>query len=273
MGLNSSRVDLHVTSGLHAPLQFRGMRTSLPTRATAGEAATYINQAIRVAAGTALSKPPSLLVLHKFKRHRPGDYARIKLETPAKINSRADALVVGSPPFACVQWRTENSPVHGSVAGFSRCASSLAAATLSRMSMPQPGGILPQPGGIRQVTIVSDIFAGTSDTFHQGAAQAEARRVLQAKLPLSRLQNDFSIINDTGMRGMFELQVCARAAVVMTCGTRKLMSKLRVEGPPNQTVSVCPDCVKSNSGFTRHLIETRAKLREAAGVGLKAYYW
>lgn len=266
MGLNRSRVDLHVISKLHEPLQFRGMRTALRTYATASEAVDYVNHAIRVATGTAMPRPPSLLVLHRFKRHRPGDYARIKLDTPARINRRADALVQGSPPFACVQWRTEDSPIHGSVAGSSRCAASLAAATLSRMAPSAPGGI-------RQVSIVSDIFAGTSDTLSHGAAHAEARRVLLAKLPLSRIQHAFTIINDTGMRGILELQVCARAAVVMTCGMRGLMHKLGVEGPPNQTASTCLECVKSNSGFTRHLIETRSRLQEGAGQGLKAYYW
>jgi hypothetical protein len=242
------------------------MRTALRTDAEAGEAVDYVNQAIRVAAGTAMLRPPSLLVLHKFKRHRPGDYARIKLETPARISRRADALVQGSAPFACVQWRTEDSPVHGSVAGSSRCAAGLAAATLSRMAASAPGGI-------HQVSIVSDIFAGTSDTLHHGEAQAEARRVLLAKLPLSRIQHDFAVINDTGMRGIFELQVCARAALVMTCGEHSLMRRLGVRGPPNQTASTCLECVKATSGFTRHLIETRSSLRQGAGQGLKAYYW
>jgi len=32
-------------------------------------------------------------------------------------------------------------------------------------------------------------------------------------------------------------------------------------------------CVKSNSGFTRHLLETRARLQKKEDEGLKAYYW
>ena len=54
---------------------------------------------------TGASLSPSLLVLHGFKRHRPGDYARLGMETPARLNQHAHALVRLSRPFACVQVR------------------------------------------------------------------------------------------------------------------------------------------------------------------------
>jgi len=68
-----------------------------------------------------------------------------------------------------------------------------------------------------QVVLVSDIFAGTSDTLHYGKAQSEARRILLAKLPLSPLQRTFAAANDTGIRGMLELQVSLYIHVYLYC--------------------------------------------------------
>eukprot|EP00967_Tisochrysis_lutea_P098306 scaffold145067_cov37-Tisochrysis_lutea.AAC.1 len=269
MGLNSFRVDLYVISGLHEPLQLRGMKRTLSVNATALVAREYFREAIGIASRLHMQRPPLLLVLHGLKRHRPGDYARLKLESPPSLNQHAYALAKSSQPYVCVQWRAEDSTMQGSVIGMSKCAASLVRATKSRMASFSPA--LDANRG--RVLAISDIFSGTSDTVRQGASQASARRILLQQLPISPIQHVLASTNDTGLRGILELQVCARALLVMTCGSRRMMAKGGVEPPPRSTEAECFRCVKTNSGFTRHLIDTRLRLQHMAGSPPNMYYW
>ena len=92
--LAHSRVDLHVLSRLNQPLMLRGMARSLAVDASAEEARSYFREAVAAAAGRKDgSDAPRLVVLHDLKRHRPGDYARIRMETPLPLMQQAHALV------------------------------------------------------------------------------------------------------------------------------------------------------------------------------------
>jgi len=46
MGLNRSRADLHIVSGLHEPLRLRGMAAALPTGAEAEAVRAYFRRAV-----------------------------------------------------------------------------------------------------------------------------------------------------------------------------------------------------------------------------------
>ena len=109
-----------------------------------------------------------------------------------------------------------------------------------------------------------------------GAARgvdAAAKAVLFSRLRLSPLQRAFRAVNDSGVRAMLELHVCARAAIVVTCAHPQLMAAFGVEGPAAGQRSNCLGCVKANSGFTRHLVETRARLQARAHQSLRTYSW
>ena len=72
----------------------RGMARSLAVDASAEEARSYFREAVAAAARRKDgSDAPRLVVLHDLKRHRPGDYARIRMETPLPLMQQAHALV------------------------------------------------------------------------------------------------------------------------------------------------------------------------------------
>jgi len=148
--------------------------------------------------------------------------------------------------FACVQWRSEGA----NAGNLAECANDIARSATNRLMSAQLNG--------RPLVLLTDLFPGNSDTLRRHGSQQAALEVLEKALPpINELLSNFAGVTNSGMRAMLELELCARAKVVVSCADHQVLTGFNVTLPSR---SVCARCVKMNSGFTYNLLRTRAAL-------------
>ena len=174
------------------------------------------------------------------------------LATAPSITTVAEELAHALPsPFACVQWRAE-----GGTDRPEECAAELADAVGSWGRLSEA------------VVLLTDLYPGNSVTFEHAARSAglvgrfeSALRILQDRLPLGPTNaqaEQWRAVNDSGLRGMLELEVCARARLLVTCNEALVNESLAAGNQPR-----CAKCAKPNSGFTERVVA----LHKARGEG------
>ena len=105
--------------------------------------------------------------------------------------------------------------------------------------------------------VVTDLEEGNSDTLQHGAETTAAYRTLLAGLPARHVNRILdNVRHDSGMYAQLQAEVCARAALLVTCEER--LAHYGAVVPP---AGVCKQCVKWRSGFTLHVLETRLQLQ------------
>jgi hypothetical protein len=168
------------------------------------------------------------------------------------IATVADELAHALPsPFACVQWRAEDGTDRPE-----ECAAELADAVGSWGRLSEA------------VVLLTDLYPGNSVTFQHAARSAglvgrfeSALRILQDRLPLGPTNaqaEQWRAVNDSGLRSMLELEVCARARLLVTCNEALVNESLAAGNQPR-----CAKCAKLSSGFT----ERAVALHKARGEG------
>ena len=168
------------------------------------------------------------------------------------ITTVAEELAHALPsPFACVQWRAE-----GGADRPEECAAELADAVGSWGRLSEA------------VVLLTDLYPGNSVTFQHAARSAglvgrfeSALRILQDRLPLGPTNaqaEQWRAVNDSGLRSMLELEVCARARLLVTCNEALVNESLAAGNQPR-----CAKCAKLSSGFT----ERAVALHKARGEG------
>ena len=111
------------------------------------------------------------------------------------------------------------------------------------------------------VVLLTDLYPGNSGTFHREAAHESALRILQDRLPLGPTNaqaEQWRAVNDSGLRGMLELEVCARARLLVTCNEALVNESLAAGNQPRRA-----KCAKLSSGFTERVVA----LNKARGEG------
>ena len=160
------------------------------------------------------------------------------------ITTVAEELAHALPsPFACVQWRAE-----GGTDRPEECAAELAGA-VGRLS--------------EAVVLLTDLYPGNSGTFAHASdpAHKSALRILEDRLPLGPANaqaKQWRAVNDSGLRSMLELEVCARARLLVTCNEALVNESLAAGNQPR-----CTKCAKLRSGFTERVVA----LHKARGEG------
>ena len=161
------------------------------------------------------------------------------------IATVADELAHALPsPFACVQWRAEDGTDRPE-----ECAAELADAVGSWGRLSEA------------VVLLTDLYPGNSGTFKQKPAHKSALRILQERLPLGPANaqaEKWRAVNDSGLRSMLELEVCARARLLVTCNEALVNESLAAGNQPR-----CAKCAKLRSGFTERVVA----LHKARGEG------
>ena len=161
------------------------------------------------------------------------------------IATVADELAHALPsPFACVQWRAEDGTDRPE-----ECAEELADAVGSWGRLSEA------------VVLLTDLYPGNSGTFKQKPAHKSALRILQERLPLGPANaqaEKWRAVNDSGLRSMLELEVCARARLLVTCNEALVNESLAAGNQPR-----CAKCAKLRSGFTERVVA----LHKARGEG------
>ena len=161
------------------------------------------------------------------------------------IATVADELAHALPsPFACVQWRAEDGTDRPE-----ECAEELADAVGSWGRLSEA------------VVLLTDLYPGNSGTFKQKPAHKSALRILEERLPLGPANaqaEKWRAVNDSGLRSMLELEVCARARLLVTCNEALVNESLAAGNQPR-----CTKCAKPRSGFTERVVA----LHKARGEG------
>ena len=161
------------------------------------------------------------------------------------IATVADELAHALPsPFACVQWRAEDGTDRPE-----ECAAELADAVGSWGRLSEA------------VVLLTDLYPGNSGTFKQKPAHKSALRILEERLPLGPANaqaEKWRAVNDSGLRSMLELEVCARARLLVTCNEALVNESLAAGNQPR-----CTKCAKPGSGFTERVVA----LHKARGEG------
>ena len=161
------------------------------------------------------------------------------------IATVADELAHALPsPFACVQWRAEDGTDRPE-----ECAEELADAVGSWGRLSEA------------VVLLTDLYPGNSGTFKQKPAHKSALRILEERLPLGPANaqaEKWRAVNDSGLRSMLELEVCARARLLVTCNEALVNESLAAGNQPR-----CAKCAKLRSGFTERVVA----LHKARGEG------
>ena len=161
------------------------------------------------------------------------------------ITTVAEELAHALPsPFACVQWRAE-----GGTDRPEECAAELADAVGSWGRLSEA------------VVLLTDLYPGNSGTFKQKPAHKSALRILQERLPLGPANaqaKQWRAVNDSGLRSMLELEVCARARLLVTCNEALVNESLAAGNQPR-----CAKCARLQSGFTDRVVA----LHKARGEG------
>ena len=161
------------------------------------------------------------------------------------IATVADELAHALPsPFACVQWRAEDGTDRPE-----ECAEELADAVGSWGRLSEA------------VVLLTDLYPGNSGTFKQKPAHKSALRILEERLPLGPANaqaEKWRAVNDSGLRSMLELEVCARARLLVTCNEALVNESLAAGNQPR-----CTKCAKLRSGFTERVVA----LHKARGEG------
>ena len=175
---------------------------------------------------------------------------RPRLERIAPALSR---IAIGSSQalgrFACVQWRSESSQVDDQprhALDLQQCAQRLV--DTARAAMRQRA--------LDTAFVVTDLEDGNSDTLRHGAKTAAAYRTLVAGLPARHVNRIDDVRQESGVYAQLQAEVCARAALLVTCEER--LAQYGAVVPP---AGVCKQCVKLRSGFTLHVLETRLQLQ------------
>ena len=167
------------------------------------------------------------------------------LATAPSITTVAEELAHALPsPFACVQWRAEDGTDRPE-----ECAEELADAVGSWGRLSEA------------VVLLTDLYPGNSGTFKQKPAHKSALRILQERLPLGPANaqaEKWRAVNDSGLRSMLELEVCARARLLVTCNEALVNESLAAGNQPR-----CTKCAKLRSGFTERVVA----LHKARGEG------
>ena len=165
------------------------------------------------------------------------------------IATVADELAHALPtPFACVQWRAEDGTDRPE-----ECAAELADAVGSWGRLSEA------------VVLLTDLYPGNSGTFAKASdpAHKSALRILEDRLPLGPANaqaEKWRAVNDSGLRSMLELEVCARARLLVTCNEALVNESLAAGNQPR-----CAKCAKPRSGFTERVVA----LHKARGEGNK----
>ena len=163
------------------------------------------------------------------------------------ITTVAEELAHALPsPFACVQWRAEDGTDRPE-----ECAAELADAVGSWGRLSEA------------VVLLTDLYPGNSGTFAKASdpAHKSALRILEDRLPLGPANaqaKQWRAVNDSGLRSMLELEVCARARLLVTCNEALVNESLAAGNQPR-----CAKCAKMSSGFT----ERAVALHKARGEG------
>ena len=161
------------------------------------------------------------------------------------ITTVAEELAHALPsPFACVQWRAEDGTDRPE-----ECAEELADAVGSWGRLSEA------------VVLLTDLYPGNSGTFKQKPAHKSALRILEERLPLGPANaqaEKWRAVNDSGLRSMLELEVCARARLLVTCNEALVNESLAAGNQPR-----CAKCAKLRSGFTERVVA----LHKARGEG------
>ena len=163
------------------------------------------------------------------------------------ITTVAEELAHALPsPFACVQWRAE-----GGTDRPEECAAELADAVGSWGRLSEA------------VVLLTDLYPGNSGTFAKASdpAHKSALRILEDRLPLGPANaqaKQWRAVNDSGLRSMLELEVCARARLLVTCNEALVNGSLADGNQPR-----CAKCAKLRSGFTERVVA----LHKARGEG------
>ena len=163
------------------------------------------------------------------------------------IATVADELAHALPsPFACVQWRAEDGTDRPE-----ECAAELADAVGSWGRLAEA------------VVLLTDLYPGNSGTFANAndPAHKSALRILEDRLPLGPANaqaKQWRAVNDSGLRSMLELEVCARARLLVTCNEALVNESLAAGNQPR-----CTKCAKPGSGFTERVVA----LHKARGEG------
>ena len=169
------------------------------------------------------------------------------LATAPSITTVAEELAHALPsPFACVQWRAEDGTDRPE-----ECAAELADAVGSWGRLSEA------------VVLLTDLYPGNSGTFAKASdpAHKSALRILEERLPLGPANaqaEKWRAVNDSGLRSMLELEVCARARLLVTCNEALVNESLAAGNQPR-----CTKCAKLSSGFTERVVA----LHKARGEG------
>ena len=118
------------------------------------------------------------------------------------------------------------------------------------------------------MVLLTDLYPGNSVTFQHAARSAglvgrfeSALRILEDRLPLGPTNaqaEQWRAVNDSGLRSMLELEVCARARLLVTCNEALVNESLAAGNQPR-----CAKCAKLSSGFTERVVA----LHKARGEG------
>ena len=113
------------------------------------------------------------------------------------------------------------------------------------------------------MVLLTDLYPGNSGTFAKASdpAHKSALRILEDRLPLGPANaqaKQWRAVNDSGLRSMLELEVCARARLLVTCNEALVNESLTAGNQPR-----CTKCAKLRSGFTERVVA----LHKARGEG------
>ena len=172
------------------------------------------------------------------------------LPTAPALVREAEAITGELGRFACVQWRAERSSRAGTTALqrtiWVGCANQLAHSANARM----------EAAGLRSAVLMTDLYGG-SDTMPT-AGLKQAQRALEVLEGISGVTHPLHKIaarqqTDGGAAAQVELNVCARAALLITC-TGALPG-----------AQYCTKCARAYSSFVSRLLAVRAEVRPESG--------
>ncbi len=150
--------------------------------------------------------------------------------------------------YACVQWRYEASHAfrRQHTRDLQHCTQRLIAT--AREAMRQRD--------LHKAFVVTDLEDGNSMSFNHGAQTTAAYRTLVTALPARHVNLIDRVRQNSGVYAQLQAEVCARAALLVTCEER--LAHYGAVVPPAAT---CKRCVKWKSGFTLHVLQTRLQLQ------------
>lgn len=188
--------------------------------------------------------------------------------------------------YACMQWRSEGCPAEN----ITDCASKFNTAARKHLEHYNAATrTLLEHAEIKKTVLATDVIPNRSWTLRQWLANPRhkkhkrmydiAQEVLLQDLNLTdsmgSIPASLSLSVDQGVKSIVEMQVCARAALLITChGSAAVASKLfYLQKEARRIGSNCSFCSKGDSGFVERLLTSRHLYAKQTGSHLTTTVW